>query len=109
MVAIRVSFTWIGTQQTPTPEQQAQEAGVFETKGPFLWAVKKLGDISYPAFRAVTAVRGKVAVHRKGLSLPFPESDVRPIRLDAAATFGARDLRAGAALRQAVAPDWGGS
>ena len=60
MAAARVSFTWMGTQKTLTPEQRARAAEAFDAEGQFLSAGKKLLDTRHPAFRAVTAIRGKI-------------------------------------------------
>ena len=60
MAAGRVSFTWFGVQKTLTPEQKARAAEAFDAEGQFLSAGKKLLDTRHPAFRAVTAVRGKI-------------------------------------------------
>src|SRR5918992_1605571 len=77
MAAVRVSFTWLGTQKSLTPEQRAQAAEAFDAEGQFLSAGKKLIDVKHPAFRAVTAIRGKIQAYGKGLSLPYPEPGIR--------------------------------
>ena len=56
MAAVRLSFTWLGTQKSLTPEQRAQAAEAFDAEGQFLSAGKKLIDVKHPAFRAVTAI-----------------------------------------------------
>lgn len=90
MAAVRVSFTWMGTQRTLSPEQRAQAAEAFDAEGQFLSAGKKLLDTRHSAFRAVTAIRGKIDAYWKGLTLPFPESGVRLIRHDAVEPFAAQ-------------------
>ena len=60
MAAARVSFTWFGVQKTLTREQKAQAAEAFDAEGQFLSAAKRLLDTKHTAFRAVTAVRGKI-------------------------------------------------
>jgi hypothetical protein len=90
MAAARVSFTWMGTQKTLNPEQKARAAETFGAEGQYLSAGKKLIDTSHSAFRAVTAVRGKVASYWKGLSLPFPEPGVRLIKHDVVESFAAQ-------------------
>ena len=80
MAAVRVSFTWMGTKKTLSPEQRAQAAETFDAEGQFLSAGKKLLDTKHTAFRAVTAVRGKIEAYWKGLTLPFPEPGVRLIK-----------------------------
>ena len=58
MSAARLSFTWLGVSKTLTRRQKDQAADSFNAEGKFLSAGKKLLDISHPAFRQVTAVRG---------------------------------------------------
>src|SRR4051794_22036653 len=82
MAAVRVGFTWLGTRKSLTPEQRAQATQPFAAEGQYLSAGKKLLDTRHPAYRAVTAIRGKVAHTWKGMSLPFPEPGVRLIRRD---------------------------
>src|SRR3954466_8407389 len=76
MAAARVSFTWLGTRRSLTPEQRAEAARPFDAEGGYLSAGKKLLAPRHPAFRAVTAIRGKVASVWRGMSLPFPEPGV---------------------------------
>jgi hypothetical protein len=61
MAAVRVSFTWLGTRKTLTPEQRAEAAQPFDAIGQYLSAGKKLLDTSHPAFKAVTAIKTKIA------------------------------------------------
>ena len=44
MAAVRLSFTWLGTRKTLTPEQRALAAEPFDAEGQFLSAGKKLLD-----------------------------------------------------------------
>src|SRR3954471_17440942 len=90
MAAVRVSFCWMGTQKSLNPDQKARAAEAFGAEGQYLSAGKKLIDTKHSAFRAVTAIRGKVDAYWKGLSLPFPEPGVRLIRHDAAEAFAAQ-------------------
>jgi hypothetical protein len=87
MAAARVSFTWFGVQKTLTREQKAQAAEAFDAEGQFLSAGKKLIDTRHTAFRAVTAIRGKVDAYWKGQSLPYPEPGVRLIKHDVVEAF----------------------
>jgi hypothetical protein len=80
--AVRVSFTWLGVRKTLTPEQKSQAAESFGAEGEFLSAGKKLLDTKHPAFKAVTAIRGKVVQCWKGNTLPYPEPGVRLIHQD---------------------------
>ena len=79
MAAVRVSLSWFGTRKTLTPEQKQEAAEPFGTDVRFLSAGKRLVDIAHPAFKAVTAVRGRVIAYWKSMSLPYPEPGVRLI------------------------------
>ena len=67
MAAVRVSFTWMGTQKTLDRDQKARAAETFGAEGQYLSAGKKLIDTGHTAFRAVTAIRGKVDAYWKGI------------------------------------------
>jgi len=80
--AVRLSFTWLGTRKTLTPEQKAQAADAFGAEGEFLSAGKKLIDTKHPDFKAVTGARGRIVAYWRGISLPYPEPGIRLIRQD---------------------------
>ena len=90
MAAVRVSFTWLGVRKTLTAEQRAEAAEPFGANAQFLSAGKKLTDTSHPAYKAVTAVRGKVQAFWKSLSLPYPEPGIRLIRQNRIDDFAAK-------------------
>lgn len=103
MAAARVAFTWLGTQKTLTAEQRAQAAEAFDAEARSLSAGKKLLDVKHPAFRAVTAVRGRISSYWRDLSLPYPEPGVRLIKQDNVEGFAARMADFKAELDDAVA------
>ncbi|MBX9678913.1 MAG: hypothetical protein K2X38_09110 [Gemmataceae bacterium] len=80
--AVRISFTWFGVRKTLTQEQRNQAAESFGAESDFLSARKKLLDTKHPAYKDVTAVRGKMLAYHKSVSLPYPEPGVRLIRRD---------------------------
>ena len=82
MAAVRVSIAWLGVRKSLSREQKSQAADTFGADGAFVSAGKKLLDTRHPAFKAVTAVRGRMIHYWKGMSLPFPEPGVRLIRQD---------------------------
>jgi hypothetical protein len=90
MAAVRVSFTWLGVRKTLTAEQRAEAAEPFGANAQFLSAGKKLIDTNHPAYKAVTAIRGKVQSYWKSLSLPYPEPGLRLIRQDRIDDFAAK-------------------
>jgi hypothetical protein len=85
--AVRVSFCWFGVKKTLTPEQKSQAAEPFGAEGAFLSACKKLLDTKHPAYKEVTAVRGKVLSYWKGLTLPYPEPGIRLIQQEQVEAF----------------------
>jgi hypothetical protein len=102
MAAVRVSFTWLGTRKTLTPEQKSQAADTFGAEGAFLSAGKKLLDTRHPAFKAVSSVRGRVLSYWKGISLPYPEAGIRLIRQDDIGGFSVQMTTLKAELEEAV-------
>jgi hypothetical protein len=82
MAAVRVSFTWLGTRKSLTPDQRAEAAQPFDAHGEYVSAGKKLLDTRHPAFKVVTSIKTKIASVWKSMSLPFPEPGVRLIRRD---------------------------
>ena len=103
MAAVRVSWTWLGTQKTLTPEQRAQAAEAFDAEARSLSAGKKILDVKHASFRAVTAVRGKAEAYVKGLSLPYPEPGVRLIKHDQVEPFAGQMADYRVELEDAVA------
>lgn len=82
MAAVRLSFTWFGVRRSLSQEQKTEAAESFGAERNYLSAAKKLLDTQHPAFKAVTAVRGRALNLWKGLSLPYPEPGIRLIRQD---------------------------
>ncbi|QDU97647.1 nucleoside hydrolase [Lignipirellula cremea] len=103
MAAARLSFTWLGVRKSLNSQQKNQAADSFGAEGKFLSAGKKLLDTSHPAFKAVTAIRGRAVAYWKGVSLPYPEPGVRLIRQDAIARFDEQIAAFGEELDDAVA------
>ena len=87
MAAARLSFTWLGVSKSLTLAQKSQAADSFGAEAKFLSAGKKLLDTSHPAFKAVTAIRGRMIAYWKGVSLPFPEPGIRLIPQGAITEF----------------------
>ncbi len=87
MAAARLSFTWLGVSKSLTLAQKSQAADSFGAEAKFLLAGKKLLDTSHPAFKAVTAIRGRMIAYWKGVSLPFPEPGIRLIPQQAVTEF----------------------
>ena len=80
MAAVRLSVRWLGVRKTLTPDQINRAAEPFGAEGEFLSARKKLLDTRHPAYKEVTAVRGRAAAYWRCMTLPFPEAGIRLIR-----------------------------
>jgi hypothetical protein len=87
MAAVRLSFTWLGVRKSLTAEQKNQAADSFGAEGKFLSAGKKLLDTSHPAFKAVTAIKGRCQSYWRAVSLPYPEPGIRLIRQQSIGEF----------------------
>ena len=103
MAAVRVSFTWLGTRKTLTPQQRQEAAEPFGANAQFLSAGKKLIDTSHPAFKAVTAIRNRAKQLWGAMSLPYPEAGLRLIRQDCIDQFDAKMREFQEELAEAVA------
>ncbi len=90
MAATKVSFTWFGVRKALSAAQKEQAADSFAAEAQFLSAAKKLLDTRHDAYRAVTAVRGRVLAYWRGITLPYPEPGLRLIRQDDLAAFDAQ-------------------
>src|SRR5262249_53061822 len=75
----------------------------FEAAPQSLAAAKKLVDTRHPAFRAVTAVRGRIDSYWRSMTLPFPEPGIRLIRLEDVERFGRQMATHSSELRDAAA------
>jgi len=102
MAAARLSFTWLGVRKTLTSEQKNQAADSFGAEGKFLSAGKKLLDTSHPAFKAVTAIKGRCQSYWKAVALPYPEPGIRLIRQQQLNEFDNQIIRFKAELAEAV-------
>ena len=102
MAAVRLSFTWFGTRRSLSQEQREQAADTFGAEGNYLSAAKKLLDTHHPAFKAVTAVRGRAISFWRGISLPYPEPGIRLIRQTDMSIFDVQMTTIKAELEEAL-------
>jgi hypothetical protein len=99
----RVRFTWFGAEKALRPEQRARAAERFGAAPQSLCVAKKLLDTRHQAFRALTAVRGRIESHWRSMTLPFPEHGIRLIRLDQVEEFNRQMAAYSAELQDAAA------
>jgi hypothetical protein len=100
--AVRVSMRWLGVRKTLTPEQKNQAAESFDAEGSFISARKKLLDTRHPAYKAVTAVRGKIIAYWRAVTLPYPEPGIRLIKQSQIEAFNQQMLEFQEELKEAV-------
>ena len=81
-VPSRVRFAWLGVDKALAPDLRDRAARGLVADPASIAATKKLVDTRHPAFRAVTAVRGRIVSDWRALSLPFPERGIRLLRLE---------------------------
>lgn len=90
MLAVRVSFTWMGTKRSLTNAQQDDAAKVFAADRDYLSASKKIIDTKHPAYRDLNGLRVAIRETWHGMTLPFTEPGVRLIRKDQITEFEAK-------------------
>jgi hypothetical protein len=88
--AVRISLSWLGTRKTLTSEQKSLAADAFGAESAFLSAGKKLLDTKHSAFKAVTAIKGRIVSYWRSMSLPYPEPGIRLIRQEKIEGFDAQ-------------------
>ena len=87
MVAVRLSFTWLGVRRTLAPEQRTTAARAFHADRELLSASKLILDTKNPAYRAVAAVRSEASSYWRTVTLPFPEAGIRLLPQSSLSTF----------------------
>lgn len=102
MAAVRLSLSWLGVRKALTEQQKEQAAVAFDAERNCLSAGKKLLDTRHPAFKAITAIKGRVIGYWKGMTVPFPEPAIRLIRQDSVDTFGSQMITFQEELAEAV-------
>ena len=75
-----LGFTWFGAQKALTRSRRPAPPRPSTPTGPTSRPARSCSTPQHPAFRAVTAIRTKVATYWRAMSLPFPEPGVRLVR-----------------------------
>jgi hypothetical protein len=90
MGAVRVSFSWMGTQRKLSDAQTKQAADTFEASTDLVTASKKLIDTKNPTYRVLTAIKSQVWSYWRSMTLPFPQNGIRLIKQSDVAQFEQR-------------------
>ena len=80
MGAVRLAFTWLGTQRKLDERHTRMAAGTFQADEKRVRASKVLIDTKHPAYRAATIVKSQAQAYLRGISLPYPQNGIRLIR-----------------------------
>lgn len=80
MGAVRVSFSWLGTQRKLNDVQTKQAADTFHAETDLVTASKKLIDTKNPTYRVLTALKSQVSSYWRSMTLPYPQEGVRLIK-----------------------------
>jgi hypothetical protein len=87
MGAVKLSFSWLGTQRKLSDAQTAAAASTFEASTDLLTASKRLIDTKTPAYRELTAIKSQASAYWRSMTLPYPQEGVRLIRQADVAAF----------------------
>jgi hypothetical protein len=101
--AVRVMFSWLGTQRKLSDSQTKQAADTFDADDSLVTASKRLIDTKHPAYKAVTAIKSQVSAYWRSMTLPYPQESIRLIRQNDVAAFEAKMQEFRTALRAAAA------
>lgn len=103
MGAVRVMFSWLGTQRKLSDAQTKQAADTFSADDELVTASKRLIDTKHPAYKAVTAIKSQVSAYWRGITLPYPQESIRLIRQSDVAGFETKMREFRAMLHAAAA------
>jgi hypothetical protein len=87
MGAVKLSFSWLGTQRKLSDAQTKQAADTFDAATDLVTASKRLIDTKHPAYRAATAIKSQAQAFWRGITLPYPQEGTRLIKQDDIARF----------------------
>lgn len=87
MGAVKLSFSWLGTQRKLSDAQTKQAADTFDAATDLVTASKRLIDTKHPAYRAVTAIKSQASAFWRGITLPYPQEGTRLIKQEDVARF----------------------
>jgi hypothetical protein len=90
MGAVRVSFSWLGTQRKLSDAQTKQAADTFEASTDLVTASKKLIDTKNATYKTLTAIKSQAAGYWRSMTLPYPQDGIRLIKQSDVEAFETR-------------------
>lgn len=87
MGAVKLSFSWLGTQRKLSDLQTKQAADTFHAATDLVTASKRLIDTKNTTYRTLTAIKSQASSYWRSMTLPYPQEGVRLIRQSDVAAF----------------------
>lgn len=87
MGAVKLSFSWLGTQRKLSDLQTKQAADTFHATTDLVTASKRLIDTKNTTYRTLTAIKSQASSYWRSMTLPYPQEGVRLIKQSDAVAF----------------------
>lgn len=92
MGAVKLSFSWLGTQRKLSDAQTKQAADTFHAATDLVTASKRLIDTKNTTYRVLTTLKSQASAYWRAMTLPYPQDGVRLIKQDDIGAFETRML-----------------
>lgn len=90
MGAVKLSFSWLGTQRKLSDAQTKQAADTFHAATDLVTASKRLIDTKNTTYRVLTTLKSQASAYWRSMTLPYPQDGVRLIKQADIGAFEAR-------------------
>lgn len=87
MGAVKLSFSWLGTQRKLSDTQTKQAADTFHAATDLVTASKRLIDTKNSTYRTLTALKSQASSYWRSMTLPYPQDGIRLIKQSDIAAF----------------------
>lgn len=77
MGAVKLSFSWLGTQRKLSDVQTKQAADTFHAATDLVTASKRLIDTKNATYRTLTAIKSQAGGYWRSMTLPYPQDGIR--------------------------------
>ncbi len=80
MGAVKLAFSWLGTQRKLSDAQTKQAADTFHAATDLVTASKRLIDTKNTTYRVLTTLKSQASAYWRSMTLPYPQEGVRLIK-----------------------------
>jgi hypothetical protein len=87
MGAVKLSFSWLGTQRKLSDLQTKQAADTFHAATDLVTASKRLIDTKNSTYRTLTAIKSQASSYWRSMTLPYPQDGIRLMKQADVAAF----------------------